>query len=208
MTLFHGGNAFPKVALTVAMLACAASASAAEGEAQRAGDGGASLSAAANVAGLALMGPALSVEYGSSISLLARGHLLGLGYLAGQIIPNESLGEELQLGSLGAGLGGRWYPGSRLQQGGPYVGVLGEFLSVKLKNREEIITSTPVYVVGAEGGYRWLFGSLFVGAGAELGYSMPQEGTCEAPAGVTCLVVSTQPAQFYGQGVLDLGVVF
>ncbi|MDX2051300.1 MAG: hypothetical protein SFV15_02850 [Polyangiaceae bacterium] len=157
-----------------------------------------------NVAGFGLLGPTLSVEGGRSVTGMLRLHALSLGILSHEIIPNAASGESLNLGSGGVGVGLRWYPTSTLGNGGFYGGLQFEYLRISTTNASQSELNIPVYVPGVDTGYRWMFGKLMLGVGAELGLSIPSGGTCTAPAGLICSVTPDDP-QFYGQAVLDVG---
>jgi hypothetical protein len=205
-----------RAALAASVLACAAPAKAAEVEARAVGEtAGAALAVAANMASVVLIPlvlgpfpPPLSVEYGSSVTVRVRGHMAAVGSgavrgpfnaLAGEEGPDATQGIAIGaigetptlLGSFGGGFGVRWYPGSHLREGGAHLGFFGEYLSVRLKDRFHVTSRTPVYLLGAEAGYRWVFKAFFIGPGLELGYAVPREGTCTPPDGPTCIVTPT-----------------
>jgi len=158
-----------------------------------------------NALGFALFGPAVNLEVGKQLVGIARARFFGLGLLSHQIFPAD--GETLKLGSLGGGLGARYYLSDDFRHSGAYVGILGEYLQSQIENAAKINAISDSVIVGAEGGYRFASGRWFVGLGGELGFAIAAGGHCEkGGTEIACVLRSDKRNRPYGQAVVDIGV--
>lgn len=160
-----------------------------------------------NLGGFGFFGPSLSGELGGKVTGHAGVRLFSLGALSHALFVEE--GDSIQTGSLGVSLGARYYFGQRRFQGW-YAGAAAELLLLGFEGeRFQTVVSRRVLVPLAEGGYRLRWGSLLLGFGARMGYSFELSNGCEAlgAAPITC-TASEYGDTFYGEGVLDVGVVF
>ncbi len=161
--------------------------------------------ASVNALGFAEFGPALSLEIGKQLVGIARARFFGLGLLGHQIFPSD--GETLKLGSMGGGLGARYYLSDDFRHSGGYVGLLGEYLQSQIENAARINAISGSAIVGAEGGYRFASGPWFVGVGGELGFAIAAGAHCEkGGTEIPCVLLEDKRNRPYGQAVVDIGV--
>jgi hypothetical protein len=160
-----------------------------------------------NLLGLALFGPDLNLEFGGQVSGLLRVRPFGLGYLSHSMFAAED-NQELSLGSLSVGLGGRYYlSGAGFQ--GVYLGLAAEYLRVTIEETQALgtlETLTTFLIPSLEGGWRTPLGPVLVGLGAQVGYAFALSEDCEFSAGIC--TVEPRENTVYGQAVADVGIRF
>lgn len=155
-----------------------------------------------NSLGILQFGLSPTVEYGSKVAVNARALLLNTGVLSYVTAGNDTLHF-----SAGFGPGVRYYFGKDGNLRGAYVGGFGLYLSEEEQYRQETRYNTTDLVVGAEGGYRWVFHSGFLlGAGAMAGYAVVL-GKSSTSLDGNIPDANNAANQPFGMLTLDLGFV-
>lgn len=126
-----------------------------------------------NVFGALLFGLTGAYEVGREHwGVSARARWLNSGLYARSALPsndNQSL-----VFSWGAGFTGRYYSAGSGALTGWFAGPGLEFLHTRIEDPKEalVATNTSLLVPQVEGGYRWRYKSLLVGAGVAVGYAL------------------------------------
>lgn len=156
----------------------------------------------ANSLGVLQFGLTPTVEYGSRVAVNARVLLVNTGVLS-----YVAAGDDTLHFSAGVGPGLRYYFGSDGNLRGAYLGGFGLYLPWEEQYEEETRYNTTMLVVGAEGGYRWVFNSGFLlGVGAMGGYAAVLDESSTSLDGTTPDGNHATDRPF-GMLTLDLGVV-
>jgi hypothetical protein len=157
--------------------------------------------------GFLLFGPTLGAELGfGQYSVLGYGRWLDGGLLAKSLF--ESSTDKFTF-SYGAGLKGRHYFGQGLV--GPHVGVAFEALKTRTESRtDRVATNNLVLVPEIEGGYRFGFGSFFVGATLGVGYALQVSSSIDNINGGNQAgnYKAKNVSTIYGSANLDVGLLF
>lgn len=157
--------------------------------------------------GLALFGPTLGAELSfGQFSAIAYGRWLNAGLLAHQLFLNDNDNFAF---SYGAGLKGRYY----FQPGliGPHLGVAFELLRSRTTNDvSNVAVNNTIIVPELEGGYRYGFGSFFIGVAGGVGYAYQASSSVENINGDSQaqFYEAADVSTIYGSANLDLGLFF
>jgi hypothetical protein len=164
-----------------------------------------------NLLGPLQFGLTPTVELGGQrLSGLARFRWMNPGLLS-QGLANEDGDESLGF-SYGLGLGSRYYLAQKTALSGVYFGAWLEYLHTRIEDtevdRDAYVSS--ILVPQVEGGYRFRFGALLVGAGAAVGYAKSISTETEDLSGGQDPILRSveETSQVYGSLVLDVGVFF
>ncbi|MEK7703419.1 MAG: hypothetical protein AAB426_00560 [Myxococcota bacterium] len=144
----------------------------------------------ADVGGFVLYGPSVSLEFGSRAAFLVRARAIALGAVRRLTAGNNTV----SAGDFGLGAGMRFYTGTQANREGFYLGPTAEYASTSEQEGDDLPTGvtvryvTKAIILGADGGYRWVFPSgTTLGVGVIVGLYHPLSAETQTTGDTTYL---------------------
>jgi hypothetical protein len=164
-----------------------------------------------NALGLLQFGLNPRLEMGGATTFLLGVHVFNTGVASYILLPGDDA--YLNYG-VGGNLGVRHYFREDGAQAGAYLGGFLEYAVIKTTDDEDDMAEYTRHVVvpGAEGGYRWVWGTFLLDVGALLGAAIPIVSEDEPIGDDGCVyedscLEEADPA-LYGMAVIDVGFFF